>query len=167
MSGASPKPSGQICTFAAAAFFSSAANCRSPSAFRCVFPPYCGLPVTSMNPSVSRNSTRGTAGSVPEVSSCTPWRIALGKSVPVPSPSLRPRSFSTQTPTDSRPAASSRVRGQTGSTARWSSDSAAAKPKTLMWEVAETSPSAMRAAAAFSAAMSSAERLVDWSTATA
>ncbi|CAM5516321.1 hypothetical protein SGRI78S_05193 [Streptomyces griseus subsp. griseus] len=85
----------------------------------------------------------------------------------MPSSFSRLRSFSTQPPTDSRPAASSRVRGQTGSTARWSADSAAAKPNTLMCEVAETSPSAMRAAAAFSALMSAGARLADWSTATA
>lgn len=102
---------------------------------------------------------------MPVVRSWTPWRIALGKSVPVPSFFVRPRSLPTQVPIVSRPAASSVVRGQTGSTARWASDSAAAKPKTVAWEDEETSPSAMRAAAAFSAFMSSGARLADSSTA--
>ncbi len=167
MSGAEPKPSGQIWTCWAAASLSAAVSCRSPSAARCASPPYFSLSVTSIRPSVRRNSTRGTDGSVPVLRSCTPWRIALGKSVPVPSLFLRLRSLPTHAPIDSRPAASSWVRGHTGSTARWSPVSAAAKPNTVTFEDAETSPIAIREAAAFSAFMSAGARLADSSTPTA
>ena len=87
--------------------------------------------------------------------------------MPVPSLFLRLRSLPTQSPIVSRPAASSVVRGHTGSTARRPSPSAAAKPKTVTWEDEDTSPSAMRLAAAFSTSMSASVRLADSSTATA